>query len=92
MSLFKPRRDSAALNSRLIRRPIRRMAWLFLLPTFAAFCVGFLYPFCKGLFLSFCEFRITSQWKWTGLENYKNAFQDPGYLHAALCRYQPCAD
>ncbi len=82
MSLFKSRRDSAALNSRLIRRPIRRMAWLFLLPTFAAFCVGFLYPFCKGLFLSFCEFRITSQWKWTGLENYKNAFQDPGYLHA----------
>ena len=58
------------------------MVWLFLLPTFAAFCIGFLYPFFKGLFLSFCNFRITSQWTWTGLENYRKAFQDPGYMHA----------
>ena len=82
MKLPKHRRDEAALNSRLIRRPIKRMVWLFLLPTFAAFCIGFLYPFFKGLFLSFCEFRITSQWTWTGLENYRKAFQDPGYMHA----------
>lgn len=82
MKLPKHRRDEAALNSRLIRRPIKRMAWLFLLPTFAAFCIGFLYPFFKGLFLSFCNFRITSQWTWTGLENYRKAFQDPSYMHA----------
>lgn len=82
MKLPKHRRDEAALNSRLIRRPIKRMVWLFLLPTFAAFCIGFLYPFFKGLFLSFCNFRITSQWTWTGLENYRKAFQDPGYMHA----------
>ena len=50
MKLPKHRRDEAALNSRLIRRPIKRMVWLFLLPTFAAFCIGFLYPFFKGLF------------------------------------------
>ena len=81
MKLPKHRRDEAALNSRLIRRPIKRMVWLFLLPTFAAFCIGFLYPFFKGLFLSFCKFRITSQWTWTGLENYRKAFQDPGYMH-----------
>ena len=59
MKLPKHRRDEAALNSRLIRRPIKRMVWLFLLPTFGAFCIGFLYPFFKGLFLSFC-------WKTTG--------------------------
>ena len=82
MKLPKHRRDEAALNSRLIRRPIKRMVWLFLLPTFAAFCIGFLYPFFKGLFLSFCNFRITSQWTWTGLENYRKAFQDPSYMHA----------
>ena len=82
MKLPKHRRDEAALNSRLIRRPIKRMVWLFLLPTFGAFCIGFLYPFFKGLFLSFCNFRITSQWTWTGLENYRKAFQDPGYMHA----------
>ena len=82
MKLPKHRRDQAALNSRLIRRPIKRMVWLFLLPTFGAVCIGFLYPFFKGLFLSFCNFRITSQWTWTGLENYRKAFQDPGYMHA----------
>ena len=82
MKLPKHRRDQAALNSRLIRRPIKRMVWLFLLPTFGAFCIGFLYPFFKGLFLSFCNFRITSQWTWTGLDNYRKAFQDPGYMHA----------
>ena len=39
MKLPKHRRDEAALNSRLIRRPIKRMVWLFLLPTFGAFCI-----------------------------------------------------
>ena len=56
MKIPKHRRDAAALNSRLIRRPIQRVLRLFLLPTFAAFCIGFLYPFFKGLFLSFCKF------------------------------------
>ena len=54
MKVRKRKPDAAALNSRLIRRPIQRWCWLFLLPTFAAFCVGFLYPFLKGFFLSFC--------------------------------------
>ena len=49
----KRKHDDASLSCSLIRRPIQRWGWLFLLPTFAAFCVGFLYPFAKGLFLSF---------------------------------------
>ena len=32
MRVLKRRRDPAAVNSRLIRRPIQRMFWLFLLP------------------------------------------------------------
>ena len=75
-------RDSAAHNSRLIRRPIQRMVWLFLLPTFAAFCIGFLYPFFKGAFLSFCKFKLTSQWTWVGFSNYIKAFSDSSFLHA----------
>ena len=78
----KRRRDTSALNSRLIRRPIQRMAWLFLLPTFAAFCVGFLYPFLKGAFLSLCSFKITSDWKLVGFDNYVKAFQDASFMHA----------
>ena len=75
-------RDPAAHNSRLIRRPIQRMVWLFLLPTCAAFCIGFLYPFFKGAFLSFCKFKLTSQWTWVGFSNYIKALSDSSFLHA----------
>ncbi len=71
-----------ALNSKLIRRPIQRYVWLFLLPTFAAFCIGFLYPFFKGFYLSFCKFRITKDATFTGFENYKSIFHDTSFLHA----------
>ena len=75
--MLKRRRDPAAVNSRLIRRPIQRMFWLFLLPMTGAFCIGFVYPFLKGLFLSFCKFKTTSKWTWVGLANYGKAFADP---------------
>ena len=74
--------DNAALNSILIRRPIQRWTWLFLLPTFAAFCIGFLYPFGKGLFLSFCSFKTTSKWTFVGLQNYAKEIADPSFMHA----------
>ena len=82
MKRLHRKRDAAALSSRLIRRPIQRMVWLFLLPTFAAFCIGFLYPFLKGAFLSFCKFKLTSQWTWVGFSNYVKAFSDSSFLHA----------
>ena len=82
MKRLHRKRDAAALSSRLIRRPIQRMVWLFLLPTFAAFCIGFLYPFLKGAFLSFCKFKLTSQWTWVGFSNYLKAFSDASFLHA----------
>ena len=82
MKRLHRKHDPAALSSRLIRRPIQRMVWLFLLPTFAAFCIGFLYPFLKGAFLSFCKFKLTSQWKWVGFDNYVKAFSDNSFVHA----------
>ena len=82
MKRLHRKHDPAALSSRLIRRPIQRMVWLFLLPTFAAFCIGFLYPFLKGAFLSFCKFKLTSQWKWMGFDNYVKAFSDSSFVHA----------
>ena len=82
MKRFQRKRDTAALNSRLIRRPIQRMVWLFLLPTFAAFCIGFLWPFLQGAFLSFCKFKLISQWTWVGFSNYVKAFSDSTFVHA----------
>ena len=76
------KRDNAALNSKLIRRPVQRLYLVFLAPTFAAFCLGFLYPFVKGIFLSFCRFKTTSKWTWVGFDNYVSAFNDPSFLHA----------
>ena len=81
-SVESKKHDGAALNSRLIRRPVQRLYLVFLAPTFAAFCLGFLYPFVKGIFLSFCRFKTTSKWTWVGLENYVNAFKDSSFAHA----------
>ena len=79
---LKRKRDGAAVNSALIRRPIRRWFPLFLGPMVAAFCIGFLYPFCKGVYLSFCKFKTTSDAQLIGIGNYLKAFQDESFLYS----------
>ena len=79
---LKRKHDAAAVNSSLVRRPIRRWAPLFMGPMLCAFAIGFVYPFCKGVYLSFCKFKTTSKWTWVGLKNYQTIFQDEGFLHA----------
>ena len=75
-------RSREALNSELIRRPIRRCWPLFLLPTALAFCIGFLYPFLLGLYRSFCEFTSPVDYHWAGFSNYFRAFADEGFRRA----------
>lgn len=75
-------RSREALNSELIRRPIRRCWPLFLLPTALAFCIGFLYPFLLGLYRSFCEFTSPVDYHWAGFSNYVRAFADEGFRRA----------
>ena len=82
MAKAKKTNDGSSLNSVLVRRPIQKCFPLFLLPTFLAFCIGFLYPFGKGIFLSFCDFKTTSKWTWIGIGNYVKAFADESFLHA----------
>ena len=82
MAKAKKTNDGASLNAVLVRRPIQKCFPLFLLPTFIAFCIGFLYPFGKGVFLSFCDFKTTSKWTWIGIGNYIKAFADESFLHA----------
>ena len=74
--------DRAGLNSHLLRRPIQKWAPLFLLPTFAAFCIGFLWPFIHGLYLSFCKFNTPLDAQWVGTGNYEKAFSDAGFMNA----------
>ena len=70
------------INSSLLRRTIRRWFPLFLLPMVAAFCIGFVWPFLHGLFLSFCSFKTTSKWTWVALSNYVKAFQDESFRYS----------
>ena len=69
-------------NGALLRKPIKRWAPLFLLPVFAAFCVGFVWPFIQGIYLSFCNFNVTSDAKWIGLANYAKIWTDAGFWNA----------
>ena len=55
---------------------------IFVLPTLAAFIIGFAYPFFRGIYLSFCSFKTTSDATFIGIGNYIRAFSDPGFLHA----------
>ena len=70
------------MNSSLVRAPIKKWAWLFLLPTFAAFCIGFVWPFIQGIYLSFCKFNVPSDAVWNGVENYVKVFADAGFRNA----------
>lgn len=58
---------------------------VFVLPTMAAFTIGFIVPFFQGLYLSFCQFTTIKKAKWVGLENYIRVFtNDPDPLVDSL--------
>ena len=65
-----------------MEKAVRKYWPIFVLPTAAAFCVGFLYPFVQGLYLSFCSFITIDRAKFIGLQNYKYALSDATFLHA----------
>ena len=75
-------KNPSAMNSKLIRRPIQRWFPLFVLPTFLCFCIGFVWPFLQGIYLSFCSFNTPRDAVWQGIENYKKALTDPGFANA----------
>ena len=70
------------VNSNLVRDPIKKWAWLFILPTFLAFCIGFVWPFIQGIYLSFCKFNVPSDAQWIGIGNYLKVFADAGFRNA----------
>ena len=78
----KYKRDAAAVQSDILRRPYQRIFPIFLLPMVAAFSIGFIWPFLQGLFLSFTKFKTTSKWTWVGLDNYVKAFADESFRYS----------
>ena len=69
-------------NVGLVQRPIRKFAPIFILPTFLAFLIGFVWPFIQGIYLSFTNFNIPTDAKWVGFGNYAKIFSDAGFLNA----------
>lgn len=90
----KPVHAVGAHSSKLIVRPIRKMVWLFLIPTFVCFIIGFVWPFVTGVYLSFCEFKLIREALFipfskvkdifVGFSNYSRALSDPSFRKAFL--------
>ena len=84
--------DANALSSELIIKPIKRKVWLFLIPTFVCFVIGFVWPFASGVYLSFCQFKLIREALfipldkikdvWVGLSNYARALSDSSFKQA----------
>lgn len=73
--------NSSAVNS-IQRKAMQKFAWLFLLPTFVAFCIGFIYPFLWGLKLSFFKFKTLRFQTFIGFDNYIEAIKDRTFFEA----------
>ena len=67
-----------------MEKSLKRWWPVFVLPTAAAFAIGFLIPFGMGLYLSFCDFTTLSDAVFVGFANYIKAFSDASgeFVHA----------
>ena len=63
-----------------MERALKRWSPLFILPTFLAFAIGFIYPFVEGAYLSLCQFTTVRDAKFIGFGNYIRAFGDSQFL------------
>ncbi len=69
-------------NNNSLRRATRLWSPLFLGPVVIAFCIGFVWPFLQGIWLSLCQFKTIGDAKFIGFGNYARAFQDASFRHA----------
>ena len=65
-----------------MEKAIKRYWPVFVLPTLAAFIIGFVWPFIQGLYLSFCKFITIDKASFNGLKNYIFALTEADFLHA----------
>lgn len=65
-----------------MEKTIRKYWPVFLVPTLAAFVIGFIVPFIMGVWLSFCDFTTVVDAEFNGITNYVRALQDTIFQHA----------
>ena len=66
----------------IMKKAIRKYWPVFVLPTMAAFMIGFIVPFIEGIYLSFCKFTTIKDADFVGIGNYIEAFKDTTFPHA----------
>ena len=65
-----------------MEKSIKKYWPIFLVPTMAAFLIGFIIPFIEGIYLSFCEFTTIKDAKFVGLANYVEAFKEDSFVNS----------
>ena len=65
-----------------MEKALRRYFPLFVMPTLAAFIIGFIVPFIMGLWLSFCEFTTVADATFVGFRNYTRAIMDESFRYS----------
>lgn len=63
-----------------MEKAVKKYWPIFLLPTMAAFLIGFIIPFIEGIYLSFCNFTTIKDAKFVGIQNYIEAFKDSNFI------------
>ena len=66
----------------MVGRTIKKWWPVFVLPTFAAFVIGFLWPFIWGIYLSFCKFTTVQDVTFVGFSNYSKILLDSTFSHS----------
>ena len=65
-----------------MNKTLKKYFPIFVLPTLAAFIIGFIIPFVEGVYLSFCKFTTVNNAKWVGISNYVTALKDETFLYS----------
>jgi len=63
-----------------MEKALKKWFPIFVAPTLAAFCVGFIWPFIHGLYLSFCQFTTVKNAKFVGVNNYVRSLTDTSFI------------
>ena len=65
-----------------MEKTLKKYFPIFVLPTLAAFTIGFIVPFAEGIYLSFCKFTTVNNAKWVGISNYVTALKDESFMYS----------
>lgn len=77
----KKHNGGTSVNSKLLRNLFKDAFFYFYTYIFSILH-WFIYPFLRGIYLSFCEFVTIGDASFVGFRNYMDAFNDASFIHA----------